>query len=108
MDLARYFLIVAGVVIAFRAGYAWRHHKRTWADHKIARTGEKKLRKLRWKTLFDGILAVAGIVGFLVIIAWGTHLAGQTTKATPASVTQTPAHRATHAPTPTPTGHKTR
>jgi hypothetical protein len=111
MDVARLFLIVAGVVIAFRAGYAWRHHKRTWSDYNTIATGMKKLNKLRWKVLRDGLAAVGVLVLFIAVVTYATHLGEQTDeKSTPASVTRT-AHKATPSPhraTPTPTRHTTR
>jgi hypothetical protein len=63
-------LIILGVVLAFWAGSRWRHHTRTWADHKGAVAGEKKLRKLRWVTLRAALIAL--VATFAYLLANGT------------------------------------
>ena len=55
-------LVILGAVIAFAAGSRWRHNKRTWADHRLARTSKATYGRLRWTTL-----TVAA--GFIVLLA---------------------------------------
>ncbi|HZC27879.1 MAG TPA: hypothetical protein VE287_12700 [Actinopolymorphaceae bacterium] len=55
-------LVIIGVVIAFAAGSRWRHSRRTWADHKLARSSKSTYGRLRWTSL-----TVAA--GFIIILA---------------------------------------
>ena len=90
-------LIIFAVIIAFWAGSRWRHHTRTWKDHKGAVAGEKTLRALRWVTLRAA--AVAASIVLLYLIATGAvSFAGFGGKAKPAGV---------HNASPTPSAHQT-
>ena len=60
-------LVVIGVVIAFGAGMRWQHNKRTWADWRLARTGQRNYGRLRWFTLW-------AVVVFLIFL--GAYLIG--------------------------------
>jgi heme/copper-type cytochrome/quinol oxidase subunit 2 len=66
MQPATLVLVIAGAVLAFLAGSAWRHNRRTWADHRGAKAGEKALRKLRWFTLKAALAAGAATLLYLV------------------------------------------
>jgi ABC-type Fe3+ transport system permease subunit len=78
-------LIIIAAMLAFWAGSRWRHHTRTWSDHKGAKAGEKKLRTLRWVTLRAAVLA--GVVVLVYLVSTGmVSFAGLNEKAKPAGV----------------------
>jgi len=62
-------LVIIAIVVAFWTGSRWRHHARTWADHKGAKVATKDLRKLRWVTLKGALVAIG--VTFLVLLGTG-------------------------------------
>jgi hypothetical protein len=90
-------LIIFAVIIAFWAGSRWRHHTRTWKDHKGAVAGEKSLRALRWVTLRAAAVAAAAVL-FYLLATGAVSFAGLDGKAKPAAV---------HDASPTPGAHKT-
>jgi len=59
-------LVLIGVVIAFWAGSRWRHHRRTWSDHRSTRALEKTMRKTRWVTFRAALVAVAATFVYLL------------------------------------------
>jgi hypothetical protein len=59
-------LLVIGVFIAFWAGGKWRHYRRAWSDHRVAREVEKKLRAGRWLAARAAFVAVIATVLYLV------------------------------------------
>jgi hypothetical protein len=59
-------LLVLGLFIAFWAGGKWRHFRRAWSDHKIARAAEKNLRGARWIAARTAFVAVIATLLYLV------------------------------------------
>lgn len=97
-------LVIVAIPIAFRAGSRWRHHARTWADHKGAKDATKGLRKLRWVTLKAAVAALGVTFVFLVAtgaITFAVPIAKHKPAVTPVSPSPHPA-----SPTPTPRTHR--
>jgi hypothetical protein len=101
MGTVTFILMLLAVYLAFRAGSRWRHHTRTWSDHKVAAATEKRLRKLRWVT-FTAAVGAALIV-FIYLTVTGTTLDALYRKAIPAKKA-TPASSATPSAKPSPSG----
>ncbi|HEY8457259.1 MAG TPA: hypothetical protein VIL34_16830 [Actinopolymorphaceae bacterium] len=59
-------LVVAGVVLAFIAGRRYQHSKRTWSDWRVARTGERNFRKMRWSALKAAVIAAILLGAYLI------------------------------------------
>jgi hypothetical protein len=53
---------LVAVFLAFRAGSRWRHHRRTWSDHRVAKAATKKLGKTRWSVLKVALIAVLALL----------------------------------------------
>ena len=100
MDAATLILVIAAVCIAFWTGSRWRHNRRTWADHRKARTDEKRLRKLRWLTFRAVTLALFVTTIYFCLTGTITLHIGGHDKTVPAEV-RSPA-------TPSPSPHKSR
>jgi hypothetical protein len=63
---------LVAVYLAFRAGSRWRHHRRTWSDHKAAKVATKKLGKTRWGVLRVALLAVLALLIYETAITVAT------------------------------------
>jgi hypothetical protein len=87
-------LVLIGAAIAFVAGARWQHTKRTWADHRLARTGERNFRKMRWTTSWAAavvaVFLVAYLLGVVNLAVNGEDDGSAKPRSTPTS-TQTPA-----------------
>jgi heme A synthase len=60
-------LALLGVIVAFGAGKRWQHSRRAIADHKLARTGVRTMRRNKWvsfrATAVIAVLLAAYLVG---------------------------------------------
>ncbi|MGH3488586.1 MAG: hypothetical protein ACRDP8_11840 [Actinopolymorphaceae bacterium] len=59
-------LALLGVVIAFGAGKRWQHSRRAIADHKLARTGVRTMRRNKWVSFRAAVVIVVLLVAYLV------------------------------------------
>ncbi|MEQ7122918.1 hypothetical protein ABN034_00215 [Actinopolymorpha sp. B11F2] len=59
-------LALLGVVIAFGAGKRWQHSRRAVADHKLARTGVRTMRRNKWLSFRASLVIVVLLVAYLV------------------------------------------
>lgn len=63
---------LVAMYLAFRAGSRWRHHRRTWTDHKAAKVATRKLGRTRWGVLRIALLAVLALVLYETAITVAT------------------------------------
>jgi ABC-type Fe3+ transport system permease subunit len=59
-------LALLGVVIAFGAGQRWQHSRRAIADHKLARTGVRTMRRNKWLSFRAAVVIALLLVAYLV------------------------------------------
>ena len=77
--------------IAFWAGSRWRHHTRTWSDHRQTAALAKELAARRWKTLLAALTALLLLAAYLTVNS--LLAAGEPTKPRPAPACKTPGGR---------------
>ena len=79
MNSATIVLVVIAAAIGIWVGGRWRHHTRTWSDHRNTAALARDLAKLRWKTLAAALIAALVLAAYLT----GTGLLATTGAPTP-------------------------
>jgi len=100
MNSATIVLVVIAAAIGIWVGGRWRHHTRTWSDHRNTAALARDLAKLRWKTL--AAVLVAALVAALVLAAYltGAGLLATTDAPTPHPTPSCPPSTAIRGPRP--------
>jgi hypothetical protein len=60
--------VMGGILLALFAGYAVAMFRRTTADHRRARNGEREMRSKQWNDGATAVLAIGLLVMFLYIV----------------------------------------
>jgi hypothetical protein len=60
--------VMGGILLALFAGYALAMFRRTTADHKRARSGEREMRSKQWNHGATAVLAIGLLVFFLYVL----------------------------------------
>ena len=103
MNSATIVLVVIAAAIGIWVGGRWRHHTRTWSDHRQTAALAKALAKSRWQTLLAALTALLVLAACLT--GTGLLAAGEPDAPHPAPPCQTPGVRTVRSlpPCPTPT-----